>query len=1209
MDISNIGHHLTIKNQQPLILKRYPSSFRAELTQSNSLYVLKLNQLPEIVDLEYLIIMKPNTPNKAMNFAIDNQHSARQEFLSHVQSAFNNQEKVFTFMSKGGKESNSLTWEQLNGRANAIANELLYTYGLKAGDRVLLVYPPSLDFIEALLACFYAGIIAVPAALPDHRGMSIINKIALDCQPSLVLTNAEYNVYRLTAINSNKKAHLFEHTEMALPWIVPQSDTYDHFTPEITQTTEVAFLQYTSGSTSHPKGVCINWSNLLHQLEFNKKHLQQSFSSRMVMWIPHFHDLGLIGGILSCMYGNGALWFMSPLSFIRNPSVWMELIHKVRATHTAAPDFAYKLITQKTTDEQRKHWDLSCLQFCLNAAEPIQASTLDNFLDTFQSSNLNPNTSSPSYGLAEHTIGVTVNGKQRINIDKAQLQQQQIMITNTDDNHSHTLVGCGEITDDIDVAIVNPNTHILCKKDEVGEIWIDSPSKANGYWKMEALSTEIFKAEIIGSSQNKTYLRTGDLGFIYQNELFITGRLKDVIIINGKNIYPQDIEYLIEKKHKQIRSSRIIAFSTKENTQEILNIALEIENDINIDEVKTPLIKSIPSLVWQQESVVVGRIIFMGRGSIPKTTSGKVQRQTCKIAFEENKIKYLALWENPLSTQKLHPIEKKDNIIIKNNSQHSYTFYREKEIALWMQERISQTLECSPEDVLINTEFYKYNLDSIASLQLIDEIERLFEIPIPADLFFEYTSIESVSNFLYKMQKKDNIKNKSKKINYDLSLNESIIYKMSKISNPSAYNINLFIKVNKNLNIKKTKENIRNIIDRNEILRSKYIEHHGKVSRSTVKNIKKYISFHDISKLPSLDKSSKEKALLLESQNKKFDLKKSNLLHFHIIKKSSLEYLLLISIHHIISDFHSLSNIVNEILNHDESNNSKLSNYNDDYIDYVKNEKTRYLSKDSIRNLLYWDSILNNQDRYEKYKFSGNFCENENHCLERRFNINTSSNKALIKFSKTNNIPYSTLLLSIYQISLIIITGKKSIYLRLPFSNRQTLASKSMQGYLAYGVPCFTNIIESDKISNVLKFNNKNILNQTYFYDFQIDSMLYSSDFSIPKPTFEFNYISTNIIEDDKVEILESSYKKDKMWERNYYSIDFSLSNIKNNDNLQANICYRKKFVPKYFIEDFIGIYNKVLEIIMSNLDISFTDFKKLINESNNNEKQKKNNH
>ena len=711
--------------------------------------------------------MKPNMPSDAMHFDINNQHSARQIFLSHVQSALSNKETAFTFMSKGLKESHTLSWEQLNGRANAIANELLFTYHLKAGDRVLLVYPPSLDFIEALLGCFYAGIIAVPVALPDHRGMSVINKIALDCQPALVLTNAEYNVYRLTSIASKKTALQYEHSDISLPWIVPQPNIYDHFTPEIIPSTSIAFLQYTSGSTSHPKGVCICWSNLLHQLEFNKKHLQQSFSSRMVIWIPHFHDLGLIGGILSCMYGNGALWLMSPSTFIRNPSVWMELIHQVRATHTAAPDFAYQLITQKTTQEQRKKWDLSCLKFSLNAAEPIQASTVDRFIEAFKCSKLSPNASSPSYGLAEHTIGVTVNGKLRIHIDKAQLQQNKLALCDKKDMTNQTLIGCGKIVDDIDIAIINPTTHAYCQKNEVGEISINSPSKAQGYWKMPTLSKEVFEAKIVDDPSNTTYLRTGDLGFIHKNELFITGRLKDVIIINGKNIYPQDIEYAIEKQYKQVRSNKIIAFSTKEQSQDILNIALEIDNNTNIDEDNDQLIKSITSLVRKQESVSVGRIIFMVRGSIPKTTSGKVQRQACKIAFENNEIEYSDLWENILSDVQHHSKSKKDS-----NINYSTIFYREKDIAKWIQERISHTLNCQPEDIFCDTDFYEYNLDSIASLQLLDEIEKIFNFPISPDLFFECTNISSVAKFLYEKQNKEN---KFKEHHYDLSINENII--------------------------------------------------------------------------------------------------------------------------------------------------------------------------------------------------------------------------------------------------------------------------------------------------------------------------------------------------------------------------------------------------------------------------------------------------
>ncbi|MCP3932876.1 MAG: fatty acyl-AMP ligase, partial [Bacteroidetes bacterium] len=272
-----------------------------------------------------------------------------------------------------------------------------------------------------------------------------------------------------------------------------QKTKHKPFKIQLPDIEDVSFIQYTSGSTSDPKGVKITWNNLIHQLDYNKKLLYLNDDSRSVLWVPHFHDFGLISGILSVFAGSGKLWMISPIDFVRKPSIWMEVMSRVRATHTASPNFGYALVLKKTTREMRLLWDLSSLQHFMSAAEPINPKTMDMFVEAFSICDLKASGFCPSYGLAEHTVGVTIGGKKRIKFNKIYLDENVIYPSNRQaENNTVTLVGCGSVEkakeSGIIVEIINPNTLQKCAINEVGEIWVNSESKAAGYYNRPEIS-------------------------------------------------------------------------------------------------------------------------------------------------------------------------------------------------------------------------------------------------------------------------------------------------------------------------------------------------------------------------------------------------------------------------------------------------------------------------------------------------------------------------------------------------------------------------------------------------------------------------------------------------------------------------------------------------------------------------------------------------
>ncbi|WP_299005916.1 non-ribosomal peptide synthetase/type I polyketide synthase [uncultured Shewanella sp.] len=697
-------------------------------------------------------------------------------FLQRILSGVDESAEIFYLVTDDGKDAASLNWGELDRHAKGIAHDLTLHHKIQAGERVLLVYPPSLEFVETLLGCLYAGIIAVPIAPPDpmHMDLTLVNNVIADCHPSAILTTKKYN-WAIKAGKLKRFVQLKHQKIPDIPWLVPNKSTNGHFDPMVADAGDIALLQYTSGSTSAPKGVCISWKNLLHQVQLNQEMLGFTAQSRLVMWIPHFHDFGLISGILNIIYGNGQLWMISPMDFIKKPALWMEVMHRVKATHTAAPNFAYGLVARKTSPAQRQQWDLSHLQVYMSAAEPIQAVTCDAFMKAFESAGLGTDAFSPAYGLAEHTVGVTMNGSQRISIDKQKLLKNRVELIEMDAPLAKPLISCGKNHESIDIAIVDPDSQRRCQSQEVGEIWVDSASKALGYWGRPELSTQIFQAKIQGEKNNndRLYLRTGDLGFIHHGELFITGRLKDVIIINGENIYPQDLELVVEKSHVNIRPGCVIAFSyDAPEGNEAVGIALEVNDVKMLQHYRQSLLDALLAAVWEQHSAPLSVIVILSKKQLPKTTSGKVQRQACKRLFNEGELqrKCLFIWQSPNFDDNKH-LDVSMNEIEQGslNSENTYdekanktprlneqvpitTMATENDIQIWLQSRLKNKLNCHSSEVDLNASFASYGLTSVILIELANDLEKLLDISISPILFYDYPSISTLSSHLAEMR-------------------------------------------------------------------------------------------------------------------------------------------------------------------------------------------------------------------------------------------------------------------------------------------------------------------------------------------------------------------------------------------------------------------------------------------------------------------------
>ncbi len=551
---------------------------------------------------------------------------------------------LYVFVDGKGRDEERLTYGRFAAEIDNLTRRLVGELGIRPGERLLLVYPPSADFVTAFVGCLAAGVVPVPVAPPNPFHLAgdlpTFEAVAASSGSVAVLTNGAYlRARRLAAARD-----LFARRGgawQALPWHrtdggAGSAGEVPVHRPELDTP---AFLQYTSGSTSEPKGVEISHRNILHQLGINGRDLGLDTASRAVFWVPHFHDFCLVSGILSALYGNGMLYLMSPLTFLRRPHLWLEVLSRVRATHTAAPDFAYRLAMRKTTPEQRRSWDLSALEVAMSAAEPIRPSTVDTFFGGLAEARLSPRAFCPAYGLAEHTVGVSVGGKRRLRVHRGRLEHDgRVETAEAGGPESIELFGCGPPSEQVEVRIVDPETRRRLGDGEVGEIWVDSPSKALGYHGLPELSEEVFAARLAGPGDGRGYLRTGDLGFLYEGEIFVAGRRKDMMIVRGRNVYPQDVEESVCACHPLIRPGRAVAFSIPPapgGDEERVVVMVEVREKrlpaARLDEI----VHAVRGKVVGEHRVHCTAVLVAPPRQILKTTSGKVRRQACRQAYLE----------------------------------------------------------------------------------------------------------------------------------------------------------------------------------------------------------------------------------------------------------------------------------------------------------------------------------------------------------------------------------------------------------------------------------------------------------------------------------------------------------------------------------------------------------------------------------------------
>lgn len=737
-------------------------------------------------------------------------------------------EQLYTYLTNGETEGARLTYLELDCQARAIA---AYLQTLQvAGERALLLYPSGLDFISAFFGCLYAGVIAVPTAIPhltrpDLRFQTIVE----DAQPALLLGDS-------TTLTRIKRRFTQAPELSALHWVATDTIGQDHdidtladaWRRPVVDGESLAFLQYTSGSTALPKGVMVSHRNLLHNSALINQWYKDNPKTTAVSWAPFYHDMGLVGCVIQPLYGGFPTVLMSPTAFLDKPLRWLQAISHYRGTTTVGPNFAFDYCVQKIPLDQRQALDLSCWEVALNGAEPIQSATLDRFTEAFAPHGFRRTAFTPCYGMAESTVYVAGGHKSEppviCTVDRYALRQNQVILVPATHANSQAIVGCGREWLGQQFIIVDPDSHRQCAPEQVGEIWIAGPSVTQGYWNQPTLTEETFHAylsnELSNSKLNRDntrngnadgdadldhnstvvhkgpYLRTGDLGFKRNGELFITGRLKDLLIIRGRNHYPQDIEQTAGQSHPTLEATGSAAFtildgdldesldeSLGEGTERLV-IVQEVKRshvrDLDRDDLREELIDAICQAVNETHGLQTYALLLLKPMTIPKTSSGKVQRSACRIAFQNGTLNPIGVGglfqlrdhtpavDANASAESVAPSEeqqaahadqsnleqpKSESMVVQSTTlaerlQSADIEARRQLLSAYIQEKLAETLKISHTKIAIDKPLTSLGVDSLTAVDLRNRISEDLEVDLPMATLIEGPMIVQLVEYL-----------------------------------------------------------------------------------------------------------------------------------------------------------------------------------------------------------------------------------------------------------------------------------------------------------------------------------------------------------------------------------------------------------------------------------------------------------------------------
>ncbi|WP_163997851.1 non-ribosomal peptide synthetase [Pyxidicoccus caerfyrddinensis] len=845
-------------------------------------------------------------------------------------------QRGFTFLVDGDEEEAHLTYAELDRKARAIA-AALQARGAQ-GQRALLLYPPGLDYIAGFFGCLYAGVIAVPIYPPDPmrlgRTLPRLLAISQDAQATVALT---------TDFILGMGEMLFEQAPelRELHWLA--TDTLDESTgeawkhPGATASTTV-FLQYTSGSTSSPKGVVLSHANLMHNLGLIHGCFGHSKSSQGVIWLPPYHDMGLIGGILQPLYGGFPVVLMSPVDFLKRPLRWLKAVSRYGATTSGGPNFAYDLCIRKVTPEERAALDLSKWDLAFNGAEPLQPETLRRFAEVFGPCGFKMEAFYPCYGLAEGTLiasgGLKPEAPVLRTVDAAALKSHRVQPSQPELPGAQTLVGSGRNLDGQKLLIAHPETGAPLAPGQVGEVWVSGPSVAQGYWNRPEQTAAAFGAKAPGDDAR--YLRTGDLGFLDGGELYVTGRLKDLIIIRGRNHYPHDIERTVEPVHPALRPGCGATFSVDKDGEERLVVVQEVDRravesgSVDLEAVST----SIRQAVAEAHELQVYAVVLIQGGSLPKTSSGKIQRFATRADFLAGGLEVLhqsvldtpaAAPVAPARTEQAAPAHeapaaapaREPSFIQKALTAVTDPGARRALLSVFLQEQAAAVLRLPASQVDAKSPLHVYGVDSLMAIDFKSALDAGLGIDVPLGGILQGDSLEKLADTVLALLAAPKTQASGPAVaahestgDAPLSGGQQALWFLHQLAPGSAaYHVPVAVRVKAALDVDSLRRAFDTLVARHPALRTTFaMTASGPVQRI---HAELPLDFETVDAKGWDDAALRER--LSAEARRPFDLEAGPLLRVRLYSRAADDHALLLAMHHIVTDFGSLAVIAEEL--------------------------------------------------------------------------------------------------------------------------------------------------------------------------------------------------------------------------------------------------------------------------------------------------------
>jgi amino acid adenylation domain-containing protein len=858
---------------------------------------------------------------------------------------------AYRFLSADGEEVQRVTYGELERRTRAVARALERAGG--RGERALLLFAPGLDFIVGFLGCLYAGTVAVPAYPPRGRhGLGRLAGIALDAQPRLLLTTADMAVWVQPWA-----------AQLPSPPVMLRTDAGsgghdDAWEAPALAASDVAFLQYTSGSTAAPKGVQVTHGNLLHNEEMIARAFAQSQASRIVSWLPLYHDMGLVGGVLQPLYLGAEAVLLSPLDFLRRPRLWLEAVSRYRATTSGGPDFGYELCLRKVPPAERAGLDLSSWSVAFNGAEPVRADTLARFAEAFAPCGFRATSFYPCYGLAEATLFVS-GGDVDAAPPLARLDTRALLAGRArpeEGPSARALVGCGWPWLEQRVVIADPATRRPCAPDEVGEIWVSGPSVAHGYWRRPEESARDFGARLVdapGELAGLTFLRTGDLGFLHAGELYVSGRLKDLIIVRGRNHHPQDLELTAERSHPALRPGCGAAFaldpaeSGDEGAERVV-VVQEIERAAAA-EAAAGALEALRRAVAEEHELSVHEVVLVRPGGVPKTSSGKVQRRRCRELYLAAELPVVARSAPASDAGETAPAGADTAALDRDALLALPESDRAAALEAWLRARAARVLRVRLEQIAPGQALTGLGLDSLAAIELAREVEERFgAAPAPADLLDGATVADLRARLLAALEagpapSREQRPAASEASEFPLGSGQRGLWFLERLApGASGAHVAAAARVRGALDADALERAFGLLVERHPALRTTF---HERLGATPVQRVHARLA-PDFARLD--DEGADEPAFaerVARAAFAPFDLERGPLLRVRLWRRGTGEHVLLLALHHIVADFWSLGLAWRELerLYAQEAGGAPadLPPLDASYADYVRAEEQR----------------------------------------------------------------------------------------------------------------------------------------------------------------------------------------------------------------------------------------------------------------------------